>query len=100
MRVAVSRGEYWMVESQFSWMKVRTAAISGERPFCAPHPASSGSSSAGSGSGHGGGGHAELFLQSVDQLGQLQNGQALDFLDHSSNLLGHFDKPPNCKIFV
>ena len=46
----------------------------------------SGSSSAGSGSGHGGGGHAELFLQSVDQLGQLQNGQALDFFDHSSNL--------------
>ena len=59
---------------------------------------SSGSGSAGSGSGHSGGGHAELFLQSVNQLGQLQNGQALDFFDHSSNLLGHFDKPPDCKI--
>ncbi len=59
---------------------------------------SSGSSSTGSGSSHGSGGNAELLLQSVNQLAELQNGQALDFFDHSSNFLGHFDKPPNCKI--
>ena len=35
--------------------------------------------------------YAKLLLQSVYQLGQLQNGQTLDLFDHSSNLLRHCD---------
>ena len=55
---------------------------------------------AGSGSSHSGGGHTELLLQSVNQLAQLQNGQSLDFLDHSSNFLtSHCSKPPNYQMF-
>ena len=49
----------------------------------------SGSGSAGSGSGHGGGGNAELFLERVDELRELQNGKALDLFDHSSDLFRH-----------
>src|SRR5699024_7626858 len=48
---------------------------------------SSGSSSASSGSSHSGGGNTKLLLQSVNQLAQLQDGQSLDFSDHSSNFL-------------
>ena len=46
------------------------------------------SSSAGSGSGNSSssGGNAENILQGVNQLGQLQNGQALNFLNESSDL--------------
>src|SRR5699024_9902717 len=50
---------------------------------------SGGSGGASGGSGHGGGGHAELLLQSVDQLAELQNGQSLDLFDHSGNFLRH-----------
>ena len=49
----------------------------------------SGSGSAGSRSGHGGGGNAELFLERVDELRELQNGKALDLFDHSSDLFRH-----------
>ena len=47
-------------------------------------------SSAGSGSGDssGSGGNAELLFQSMNQLGQLENGEGLNFFDHSSNLFG------------
>ena len=46
------------------------------------------SNSAGSGSGNSSssGGNAENILQGVNQLGQLQNGQALNFLNESSDL--------------
>ena len=44
---------------------------------------SSGNSGAGNSSGSGG--NAENFLQSVNQLGQLQNGQTLNFLYESSD---------------
>ena len=53
---------------------------------------SSGIASAGSGSGNSGGsgGNAEFLFQSMDQLSELQNGQGLDFFDHSSNFFaGH-----------
>ena len=39
--------------------------------------------------GHGGGGNAELFLERVDELRELQNGKALDLFDHSSDLFRH-----------
>ena len=42
---------------------------------------------AGGGSGHGSGGNAELLLQGVNELGELQNGQALNLFDEGSNLL-------------
>ena len=45
------------------------------------------SAAAGGGSGHSGGGHAELLLQSMNQLAQLQNGQSLNFFDHSGDFL-------------
>ena len=38
----------------------------------------SGSTSHGGGSSHSGGGDAELLLQSVDELGELQNSQTLN----------------------
>ena len=49
----------------------------------------SSSSSASGGSSHSSGGNAELFLQSVDQLGQLQNSQTLDLFEQGSDLLRH-----------
>jgi len=51
----------------------------------------------GGGSGHGGGGDAELLLQSVDELAELQNGQTLDLFDHGGNFLRHCMEPPDSK---
>ena len=55
------------------------------------------SSSAGNGSGNSSssGGNAENILQGVNQLGQLQNGQALNFLNESSDLF-----TSNCNILI
>ena len=41
------------------------------------------SGSAGSRSSHGSGGNAELLLQSVDELGELQNSQTLNLFDEA-----------------
>ena len=55
-----------------------------------------GSGSAGSGNGSGGhSGNAELLAVSVDELLQLQDGQALDGLDDGGDLLrSHGNNPP------
>ena len=54
---------------------------------------SSGSgSAAGGGSGHSGGGDAELLLQSVDELGELQNSQTLNLFDEGSDFLRSHDR--------
>ena len=41
-----------------------------------------------------------IFLESVDELRELQDGKALDFFDHSGNFLAHCNDPPIFKIFV
>ena len=56
---------------------------------------SGGSGSSGSGSGGGNSGNAELLAVSVDELLQLQDGQALDGLDDGGDLLrSHGNNPP------
>ena len=53
------------------------------------------SGSSGSGNSSSGGGNAENFFQSVDQFGQLQNGQSLYFFNESSDLFtSHGNNPP------
>ena len=48
-----------------------------------------------SGDSGGGGGNAEGLLQGVDQIGQLEDGEGLDFFDQSGNFFAcHFDFPP------
>src|SRR5699024_5814598 len=62
-----------------------------------------GGSSAGSGSSNSGGsgGNAELILEGVNQLSQLQHSQGLDFFNHSSDLFGcHCKLPPIIVIIV
>ena len=54
----------------------------------------SGSGAAGNSNGSSSG-NAELLLDSLDQLIELQNGQSLDLLNNSGNLLAsHFNIPP------
>ena len=54
---------------------------------------SSGSgSTAGGGSSHSGGGDAELLLQSVDELGELQNSQTLNLFDEGIDFLRSHDR--------
>ena len=58
---------------------------------------SSGSACAGSGSNGNGssGGYAELFLQSLYQLGKLKNGKSFDFFDKLGYVFAsHIDLPP------
>ena len=72
------------------------------RVYSPPSSSGSGGSSGGggghhvssSGASHGGGGHAELLLQSLDQLGQLEDGQSLHFFNHSQNFLRSHGKLP------
>ena len=54
----------------------------------------SGSTSSGSGNSGGSGGNAENLFQSVNQFGQLQNGQFLNLLNQSSDFFTSPDKFP------
>ena len=77
------------VSSRTTYLDLRSGVETGEDDVELGLLLGSGSSSAGSGSGHGGGGNAELFLERVDELRELQNGKALDLFDHSSDLFRH-----------
>ena len=46
----------------------------------------------GGGSSHSGGGDAELLLQSVDELGELQNSQTLNLFDEGIDFLRSHDR--------
>ena len=45
--------------------------------------------------GDSGGGDAEGLLEGVNELAELQNGQALDLFDHGGDFFAHFNFPPN-----